>query len=181
MQTKFITLALSAILALSSVSVNALPAGGAQDTSVQKAAGQDVAATPLDAANEPSRNSHNGANDPVSGLIPEVGALVAALGDLVEGVGLALEGKPYDKNLDVNNILDAVFKLLGLKQSEGRRDHRAPNGSARTPGDNQPITVVVCFIENIAAGHSGNAAANNNPSGLISAVLALVGQLLGAL
>ncbi|KAI8146442.1 hypothetical protein BJV82DRAFT_598559 [Fennellomyces sp. T-0311] len=178
MQTKFITLALSALLALSTV--NALPAGTPAEgssTDVQKTAGQDVAATKNTPAATSNKNGiHEGL---VEGLVADVGDLLVEVGKLVEAVGNLLAGKPYDKGLNVSAVLEAVLKLLDLKAGEGLTSHNKPTGPAATPEDDQPLTFVIVFIDNIKSGHSGYDAANGNPAGLLTAVLALLGEVLG--
>ncbi|KAI9495679.1 hypothetical protein BDB00DRAFT_812977 [Zychaea mexicana] len=198
MQTKFITLTISAVLALSAMSANALPAGNTNDNSITKPddkavqahtpANKDVAGTQAPGT-EAADVAGTQAADP-AGLLAEVVGLVGdvvvpLVKDLLDAVVDLLNtvagGAGQANNGDVvNQALPAVTQLLVL-QPGAATNGQQPTGEPQCPPQGADAqTTVLVFVQNIVAGFGGQDAANNNPAGVLAAVQVLVGQVTTA-
>ncbi|KAG2217593.1 hypothetical protein INT45_012449 [Circinella minor] len=186
MQIKFITLTLSAVLAISALSANALP------TSKRDATGQDVttqtenkSVAPGASTSNPSQKSVGLSNlsgdlttlvsdllDVVKGLLEKV--VDPLLTDILELVERILTGEG-DKEGLIEELLEAVKKLLdGDKPGRFNNGASAQEPATRNSGNEGILDMVVCLVRNLLGGHSAEESGVEN-------IIALLENLLDSL
>ncbi|KAI9269041.1 hypothetical protein BDA99DRAFT_596965 [Phascolomyces articulosus] len=175
MQIKFITLTVSAILALSAISANAAPTGQESTTQPDATTGnksvQPQSAGQVAPVNKEALGSDNLLDivgelldKVVNPLLKEVLQTVYKLLDTLLG-----NGGSGNREGTVRKLVDNVLKLVGL--NEGALTGKPATGEPKGTNTGNIVSDLLAFLENLLAGHSSEAAAGGDPKGLVDRLL----------